>query len=72
MRIAIVNLKGGTGKTVTAVYLAAALAGLGRTLLVDADPRPFPGRRRRSNCRLPSSASRCATCTSVSTTSCQG
>jgi chromosome partitioning protein len=39
MRIAIVNLKGGTGKTVTAVYLAAALAMRGRTLLVDADPQ---------------------------------
>jgi chromosome partitioning protein len=39
MRIAIVNLKGGTGKTVTAVYLAAALAEQGPTLLVDADPQ---------------------------------
>jgi chromosome partitioning protein len=39
MRVAIVNLKGGTGKTVTAVYLAAALALRGRTLLVDADPQ---------------------------------
>lgn len=39
MRVAIVNLKGGTGKTVTAVHLAAALAMRGRTLLVDADPQ---------------------------------
>jgi chromosome partitioning protein len=39
MRIAIINLKGGTGKTVTAVHLAAALAVQGRTLLVDADPQ---------------------------------
>jgi chromosome partitioning protein len=39
MRIAIVNLKGGTGKTVTAVYLAAAMAMRGPTLLVDADPQ---------------------------------
>ncbi|MGA7987053.1 MAG: ParA family protein [Candidatus Dormiibacterota bacterium] len=39
MRVAIVNLKGGTGKTVTAVHLAAALATRGRTLLVDADPQ---------------------------------
>jgi chromosome partitioning protein len=39
MRIAIVNLKGGTGKTVTAMYLAAALAEQGPTLLVDADPQ---------------------------------
>ena len=39
VRLAVVNLKGGTGKTVTAVHLAAALAGQGRTLLVDADPQ---------------------------------
>src|SRR5207302_11301018 len=37
MRLAVVNLKGGTGKTVTAIHLAAALSRLGRTLLVDAD-----------------------------------
>jgi chromosome partitioning protein len=39
LRLAVVNLKGGTGKTVTAVHLAAALARRGRTLLVDADPQ---------------------------------
>jgi chromosome partitioning protein len=39
MRIAVVNLKGGTGKTITAVHLAAGLAEHGRTLLVDADPQ---------------------------------
>lgn len=39
MRIAVVNTKGGTGKTTTAMFLAAALHPQGRTLLVDADPQ---------------------------------
>jgi chromosome partitioning protein len=40
MRIAVVNLKGGTGKTTTSVFLAASLQRSGeRTLLVDADPQ---------------------------------
>jgi chromosome partitioning protein len=39
MRIAVVNLKGGTGKTTTAVYLSCGLAREGKTLLVDADPQ---------------------------------
>lgn len=37
--MSVVNLKGGTGKTTSAVFLAAALAGEGRTLLVDSDPQ---------------------------------
>src|SRR4051794_19331169 len=39
MRVAVVNLKGGTGKTTTAIYLAAGLARQERTLLVDSDPQ---------------------------------
>lgn len=39
MIIAIVNTKGGTGKTTTAVYIAHGLALNGKTLLVDADPQ---------------------------------
>jgi chromosome partitioning protein len=38
VRIATVNLKGGVGKTTTAVMLAVLLARQGRTLLIDADP----------------------------------
>lgn len=39
MKVAIANLKGGTGKTVSAFFLAAALTSYGRTLLVDCDPQ---------------------------------
>lgn len=37
MRVAITNLKGGTGKTTTAVHLAVELSSRGKTLLIDAD-----------------------------------
>ncbi len=39
MKLAIVNLKGGTGKTTSAVYLALGMMQHGRTLLIDADPQ---------------------------------
>lgn len=39
MKLTVSNLKGGAGKTTTAVYLANAMAQRGRTLLIDADPQ---------------------------------
>jgi chromosome partitioning protein len=38
MKLCIGNLKGGVGKTMTAVHVALGLSQNGRTLLVDADP----------------------------------
>ncbi len=39
MRLVVGNMKGGVGKSTSAVYLACGLARTGRTLLVDADPQ---------------------------------
>lgn len=39
VKVAVANLKGGTGKTLTSFFLATALAKRGRTLLVDCDPQ---------------------------------
>lgn len=39
MRLALVNTKGGVGKTTTAMLLAAGLNAHGRTLFVDCDPQ---------------------------------
>lgn len=38
MRITVAGFKGGVAKTVSAVHLAAFLAGKGKTLLMDGDP----------------------------------
>lgn len=39
MKVAVVNLKGGTAKSTTAMFLAAALSRRGRTIVIDCDPQ---------------------------------
>ena len=39
MKLSVFNLKGGTGKTTTAVFLAMALSKQAKTLLIDSDPQ---------------------------------
>lgn len=39
MKLALVNTKGGVGKTTAAIFLAAGFNAHGRTLLVDCDPQ---------------------------------
>lgn len=39
MRVAVVNLKGGTAKSTTAMFLAAALSRRGKTIVIDSDPQ---------------------------------
>jgi chromosome partitioning protein len=39
MHLVLANLKGGTGKTTSAVYFACALAGSGSVVLIDTDPQ---------------------------------
>lgn len=39
MRLAVINLKGGVGKTTTSVHVAAGLGREADTLLIDADPQ---------------------------------
>lgn len=56
--IAVVNQKGGTGKTTLTMNLAAGLARRGRTLVVDADPQGSAGQwARMSSERKPFPAS---------------
>lgn len=62
MKYAIVNTKGGVGKTTNAVHLATHLASQGPTLLIDADPQASGASWaawRRDNERSPSPTTTC-------------
>jgi chromosome partitioning protein len=39
MIVAVINTKGGTGKTTTSVFIAHGLAKYGKTMLIDSDPQ---------------------------------
>jgi cellulose biosynthesis protein BcsQ len=77
MRLAVVNLKGGTGKTTSATALAMSLSARGRTLLIDADPQgsalawseEAASRSRRSDCRFVIFMSGCCSWGLTTTTS---
>ena len=64
MLYAVVNTKGGVGKTTTAVHLATMLARTDRTLLIDGDPQASSASwavwRREAN-REPSPTTTCLT-----------
>ena len=68
MKITVANVKGGVGKTTTAMFLAAGLARHGRTLLVDADPKGSALRwsEQADDLPFPSSPGRSATSPDVS------
>ena len=54
MKITLASMKGGVAKTTTAIHLAACLAELGPTVLVDADPNNSAGNwAKRGNLSFP-------------------
>ncbi|MHB8190556.1 MAG: nucleotide-binding protein [Ferrimicrobium sp.] len=51
MKIAVVNLKGGVGKTIMSVHLAANLGRVVPAVLIDPDPQRTTGEEVRANMR---------------------